>query len=354
MDISYLDDKYLLNHELLDFEQPSKINFKTGEISAQKRFIPEWIAKYKNWRFQINSNGRKYLKGSPHIYWNDGKHNYNNFDLTALIWVINDISQKFQIDPVQSSIHHLEIGLNLSDLPYDTSKIISNLMIHYGKGKPPQLFNLEEKQTPSHFKTIMRDWYKLKAYDKSKQYQLSIDIFRFEVKILKSKKLNELGIINLNDLLNSNFLKLLGELYLKIWDEVLINDWTIRENKLNPKELIKLKDWRNANEWINLYKETREKYRNRFSLELKRYKSVVLKHSENVHTMIGQAIAKSWSQNIQENESIQTIKVVQEHTNIIDDLALIRVNAQLGSENLEIAGARNCSLGTEKELLRKF
>lgn len=294
LDITYLGRDYLENHELLNFGTPGIFDGETAEFRRQKGFKPEREANYKNLVFEIYRNNKIFLKGSLHKYWNGGKHNYNNFDITALKDVIDDLHRKFMINSLQTSIHHLEFGLNLYNLPYYTGSVIKNVLVNFGMGKSPKEFKNIHHKSPSEFKCVKRDWYILKIYDKAKKYGRSENILRFEAKILKMRGIKNIGIVNLGDLLQEESLKNLGKLLLSFWDDVLINDWTIEEHGLIREDQIKLKDWRNPIFWTILYQETRGKNRNRFSLELKSYQKVVKKHSGNIHSVISQSLERSW------------------------------------------------------------
>ena len=148
-------------------------------------------------------------------------------------------------------------------------------MFQAGKGKEPMIFKYEKQKTKSEFKTTERDEYTLKVYDKSLHYGLNSNILRFECKAHVGSSLKSIGIHYLSDLLNSDIRVNLGQRLISLWDEVVLNDWTIRTDELSSKDQIKLKDWKNANYWIDLHKETRVKNRNKFSKELAEYRKIV-------------------------------------------------------------------------------
>ncbi len=307
----------------LIFSQPGLLNNETGEFSANKKIRAEYIASCKNLQIEIFRGGKIFLSGSLHRYYNDGQHNYNNFNYSELNEVILDLQQRFGIELMKSTIHHIEFGLNLFDLPYSASQIVHNLMIHSGKGNPLEVFKYHAQKTPSEYKCIVRDWYILKIYDKGKHYQLNEEIFRIECKVKKMNLLKKLGISTLEDLTRIESMDQLLNVLKSLWQGVLLNDWTIHEENLTPIIKNQLKDWRNPTYWTNLKKECRNKNRNKFINELNKYHEIVQEHSENVHKIILDSLVQNWCKNTAiDNEPVIT-KKVQEIPLVMDDLAPI-------------------------------
>ena len=321
--LNYLDRDHLI--KLLPFSAPAKVDAETGnvEIIKQKEGTvkPELTAKYKNLLFEIYRNGFICVKGSLHVYFNNGEHNHNDFTIDNFIWVLKDLQLRFGIIPAKTSIRHLEFGLNIDELIYPTPRIIQNLMFQAGKGKEPMIFKYEKQKTKSEFKTTERDEYTLKVYDKSLHYGLNSNILRFECKAHVGSSLKSIGIHYLSDLLNSDIRVNLGQRLISLWDEVVLNDWTIRTDELSSKDQIKLKDWKNANYWIDLHKETRVKNRNKFSKELAEYRKIVQDHSDNVHQVIKEALIEKWCKIVTVTQKTQISQKVQDHSNILNDLA---------------------------------
>ncbi|MFZ1423841.1 MAG: hypothetical protein WAS55_08460 [Saprospiraceae bacterium] len=320
LDITYLGRDHLEQSGLV-FAKPGKLDLATGEFLPDKRIRAELTAIYKNLLFEIFKGGTITLSGSLHRYWNDGIHNYNNFNFAALKDPINDICQRFGIDPIRSIIHHLEFGINLYDLSYQATQIVQNLMIHSGRGNPPEHFKYRSHNTPSEFKCIVRDWYTLKIYDKGKHYQQDQEIFRLECKATKMHSLNEMGIYTLADLTKPETMDKLSGMLRFLWSGVLINDWTIREEELSQDLKYQLKDWRNPTYWTNLKAATKTKNRNKFNKELNEYSNLVQGHSDNIHKIINDSLVRNWCKNTTEVIEIHKPSKVQEHPLVIDVLA---------------------------------
>lgn len=363
LDISYLDRDHLI--KLLPFSALAKVDAETGntEIIEQKEGAvkPELTAKYKNLIFEIYKYRDIFVKGSLHVYFNNGKHNHNDFTIDNFIWVLNDLQQRFGIIPEKTAIRHLESGLNEEKLPYPVSKIIQNLMFQSGKGKGPVIFKYEKQKTKSEFKTTERDEYTLKIYDKSMHYGLECNILRFEYKAHVGSSLTSIGIHYLSDLLNPDIRAKLGQRLISLWDEVVLNDWTIRTDELSSKDQIKSKDWKNANFWIDLHKETRKKYRNKFSKELAEYRKIVQDHSDNVHQVIKEALIEKWCKIVTATQTTQISQKVQDHSNILNDLAPIPEPKVLEVERrfckgsgIDISHQRKDSVFVRESTLRKM
>lgn len=339
LDISYLGKGKLLSNTHLRFYNPNAKLYEDGEIEVEhlkytgKGLKPEMTAQYKNLVFEIFKNGSVYLKGSLHVFWNDGIHNYNDFGIEDLKTVLKELETKFGIIPEKTKIRHLEFGVNLQDLPHDSTTIVRNLMFHNGKGKP-HIFKYMKQPTPSEFKTIeQRDTFSLKVYDKAKHKGQKGNIFRFECKSHKSYYLNQIGITFLSDLINPNAVRRLGDRLIQLWRETVIKDWTINLNNLKKKDRIKILEWQNINYWIDLFEATRGKDRNKFNRELSKYQKLVQDHHGNVHQTIEDAIPKKWCKITTENKTIGKHELVQDHTIIIHGLAPIQSNTITDAEN---------------------
>lgn len=303
------------------FSTPGRLNNDTGEFIKDKTIRAKHLSNYKNLTCEIFEGGKISLSGSLHRYWNDGKHNYNNFNFVASQEVIQDLAQRFGIDPIRASIHHVEIGINLYDLPFAASQIVQNLMIHSGKGNPPEHFKYPGQKTPSEYKHITRDWYTLKCYDKGKHYQRDEEIYRIECKAIKMHRLKEMGISTLAELTRPETMAKLLDMLLSLWSRVLINDWTIREDELNTSLKYQLKDWRNPTFWTNLNRKCKQSYRNKYNNELRKYLKIVQEHSDNVHKIIADSLTRNWCKNTTVDNPATFPEIVQEHPLIMDDLA---------------------------------
>ena len=205
----------IINNKFLDFG--TSVNIETGEIFGKPQ-----IAKYKGISFIIKKNKKtsKYqyvnLEGSLHKYWNNGEHNYNDFNFNNLVSVINELSEKFNIDPFNTRLNNVEFGVNLV-IPFNPDEFLKSIINHKGKH-----FSII-RQRDKHFRQCEYSRYYLKIYDKGLQFGKN-NIFRFEVKVTRMEHLKEIGISHLSDLLNINKFLLLGDELSTYYNNLLIFD----------------------------------------------------------------------------------------------------------------------------------
>lgn len=383
-DISYLCWETLQSNPLLDFKQKAEVDTKTGEVKIigtgenddinedtkkkpKKLTGPNFLAFHKNLRFEVFINPktgkiRIYLKGSLHKYYNDGIHNYNEFNIGSYKWVLNDLYQKFGIDPCKSNFRHLEYGLNLISLPFPTALINENMLFESGKGKPFKIFKYKAQDKTSDFKTTdKRNTNTIKSYDKAKHQDQEGNIYRLECKTDRASLLKSIGLTHTNDLLNPDVVFKLGEKLISFWDDIVIFDWTIRENELSKDDQMKLKDWSNQKYWSQLNNQTRDKNRNKFSRELAQYRKIVQDHSDNVHQIIKEALVQNWCKITTFNSVTQILPIVQDDSNIIQDLAPIPEPKKLEVERrfckasgIDISHQKKGSVFVRESTLRKM
>ena len=217
---------------LLDFYET--INLTTGEMKTTNRngnkVTPSKNASYKGLEFKIYDTGTITLSGSLHKYWNDGAHNYNDFNNEAVLFILNDLNTKFDIDPSKCILKCLEIGINITPL-VPTNEILDNCLLH--KTKP---FEYQKNSDEGKYKQVQHSQYIIKIYNKalhykSKGFKIKDEIMRFEIKYTKMQKLNEKGIFSLQDLINYG-LQNFKDTVLKEWQNVLFYDNTIQIDPL--------------------------------------------------------------------------------------------------------------------------
>jgi len=182
----------LLNSEYLHFEM--KVDEETGEIKYQE-------AQYKNLKFKIfPSVGRVKISGSVHKYWNCGLHNYNDFNIRDIGYVLRDLEDKFGIDLKEVRLENIEFGVNVVT-SYDPNVLLNNLIVF--KNHP---FDKMRIHGSGKGKVVELSQYIIKIYNKSLQYGLLNNVLRYEIKIKKMKYLNQ-GAIYLSDLLDPEFIR---------------------------------------------------------------------------------------------------------------------------------------------------
>jgi len=196
---------------------------KTGEISNE----PEQ-AEYKGLKFIFHPN-RIELNGSLHTFFNHGFHNYNDFHFRKLESVILELKYDLGIDPENSFLNNLEIGVNI-ELPYTPDRFLNQIIMH--RGIP---FTWQHEKT-KRYRECSHTQFFIKSYNKGIQNRLNRYILRFEMKYIKMERINQLGIKTLLDLIIPGKLERLGQLIIKSFDEVLIGNLKADYNQLNQRD----------------------------------------------------------------------------------------------------------------------
>jgi hypothetical protein len=268
---------------LLDFYD--NINISTGEIKTTnrhgQRIEPFKNALYNGLEFKIYDNGTIILLGSLHKYWNNGAHNYNDFDFNAFTDVLNDLKSKFEILLENCILKCLEVGINIIP-PIPTNQILDYCFLH--KTKPfENIINSDEGK----YKQVQHSQYIIKIYNKAlhynpKGFDISTEILRFEIKYTKMQKLNERGIYNLKDLFEYGLHNFKVEV-LSEFNNILFYDNTI---KSESKLLVKYK---NPLYWIELLS---HKTNNLFNYHRKILKLITSTSSQNIQLQTTEIMSK--------------------------------------------------------------
>lgn len=223
----------------------ANVNTNTGEIlggTPKYKGISYEKAYDKNLEFRIYETGTITMSGSLHVYWNEGMHNYNDFNINSIKDVLDDLNKKYGIAPNQIKFRQIELGVNINP-PIDTCDILNHCFIH--RKKP---FRHKSVPDEGEYIQVEHSQYYIKIYNKALHYSKkgfnvgNKPIMRFEIKYTKMEKLNKLGIRTMQDLLDyglNNFSEILS----KEWEYVLFYDRTIDSD--HPR----LSDYRNPLFW---------------------------------------------------------------------------------------------------------
>jgi len=226
----------LTNASIAQFEANPYLEFKTiistqtGEISKFKS------AYYKGLKFTIiepfgdeRKKSMITLEGSLHKFWNNGKHNYNDFGMKEIKEVQHELKQKFNVEFKTCILKQLEIGLNI--IPsYNIKTILASCIMH----KTKRFKSLYVKDEGEYIQ-VYHQQYIVKIYNKSKHYtkqgyDIKDKILRFELKFNRMNLLHKINVYTLEDLVYS--LGFAHGLYLlrQEWKNVLFYDFKIFTN----------------------------------------------------------------------------------------------------------------------------
>lgn len=276
-------------NSLLDFFDT--INLTTGELKTINRkgnkVTPSKKAFYNGLEFRIYDTGTIIVSGSLHKYWNQGAHNYNDFSIDSVMWVLKDLETKFNIKSEKCILKCLEIGINITP-PILTNDVLDNCFLH--KTKP---FEYQKNSDEGKYKQVKHSQYIIKIYNKALHYQpkgfkIESEIMRFEIKYIKMQKLNERGVFNLQDLIDYGLHNFKKDLLIE-WKNVLFFDNTIQIDPLSSKTKRVLLEYSNPNYWTGLLANNQSK---NFTYHKNQLKKITLENSNKVHELIAKIMSE--------------------------------------------------------------
>lgn len=163
-----LEHDYFLKNESLHFT-PILHKENSGEIKF-------YFVEYCNMILKVYPNKGIYISGSLHKLYNEGLHNYNQFNESALNRALELLNEVFGIKPKNIRILCLEYGVNITP-PIQSNLIIDNLMQHKCKDFEQKISNDKGK-----YSQCEHSDYIIKIYNKGKQYSLDENLLRIEIK----------------------------------------------------------------------------------------------------------------------------------------------------------------------------
>ena len=235
----------------------STFNTATGEeVSLSpngKHLLSHLLAWDRNMKIKLYSSGWCEVSGSIHKYFNDGKHNFNQFSKKDLINTLRLMEDKLDLDLMEFKISGLEFGVNIQP-PISSEDIIDYSLMYKGRSFESKYHNDE-----GNYKQVELCQYKVKLYDKrlhyeAQGYEVGNETLRFELKYNVMKSINCLGIYHLRDLIER--IDCLKEPLLNAWDNILLFDPTINKNVKEEKKL----KYNNIKFWNDISKKNKRSY----------------------------------------------------------------------------------------------
>jgi hypothetical protein len=267
----------LLDNAILN-NKSSLLNIDTGEIAGKVK------NQFKGLTFELYPSGRIVIYGSLHKYFNDGIHNYNDFGNKELTDVLNELEINFSKEVLNMTVTGLEFGININT-PF-TPKIFIDRCISFNSKERNPIIKNDCKGFDKGISFNLID-YRIKIYNKSKQYGRPINILRLENKYLRSRKFEGAGINVLSDLLNQNSNRFLFiDLYKNI-DEMIFKE-DLDEKRLTRNEERVYLECINTWNWGEWNKAKRIKRKNQ-------YNGIIKKHAtSNYKTLILEAMTNKY------------------------------------------------------------
>lgn len=209
-----------------------------------------------------------YVRNSLHKLFNylksEKEHNYNDFTYSQLFEMIDFILDNI-VDAGSTKLTQLEFGINLKIEKKPEETIRRNFLMH--KYKAGGTNNYRGK---GELKQFGHSNYYFKIYDKGKQFELDDNIIRIEIKFIKAKEFQNLGIFYIQDLKDKENLKRLFEYLLNRFDELIIVD-DFDEFKISDnKDYYKISRYSNPNFWNEEIKKWHGQRKSRLKKEFHR------------------------------------------------------------------------------------
>ncbi len=272
-----------LNNPRLQFCTYTGVN--TGEIVGNSV-----VAKHKGLKFFIRTNSETgrvsqcEIQGSLHKYFNNGKHNANDFNFNNLQKVISDLNEKFNVQPETAYLQNIEFGVNVLT-PITANEILKNVVAY--KNETFVSLYVEKKEVG---KQILQQRQRFKIYDKGKQYkQPEKNLTRFEIAVKKMETLKAHIIKTLADLTQSEKISPLISLLLDWWSNTIYYDKIINLKHLTDFQQKKVLYYATPRNW----QEFNRMQRTRAKSHLQKLMSA---YGSNVQTEIGAIILEKWQE----------------------------------------------------------
>lgn len=214
------------------------------------------------------SKNSGYVKNSLHKLYNykttGDEQNHNNFSYSTICDTIDYLSKKI-IDVNSTKLTQLEFGINLAIDKLPELVVRRNFLMHKQKGG-----SSNDYRGKGELKQFSHNNYFIKVYDKGKQFGLEENILRFEIKFIKAKEFQALGIYNLQDLKSKENLRRLFMYLVKRFDELTIVDDFDEASILDKNDYDRLSRYINPIFWNEEIKSKHQEIRSRHRIEFER------------------------------------------------------------------------------------
>ncbi len=222
------------------------------------------IASHKGLNIHIYPHDLIVFQGSLHKYWHGGQ-NYSDFTFSHICTAIDELCADFRFQPDSAILRKLEFGVNISGMPLDIAKLHGAFLFYKS-----QKFNdmaIRDPQGKLLGVSCVLKQFVIKGYNKSVQYGLKKDTFRFELKTTRMQFiksiLKDIGIdrpLCLNDLKNQLLIQLLGAKLLSVFDQIILNDYRVKKEDVPKDRRLFWAMAQNPSYWASLREGTKENF----------------------------------------------------------------------------------------------
>ncbi|GFD92163.1 hypothetical protein KUL154_08960 [Alteromonas sp. KUL154] len=343
----------------------SNPKLKTNSLSKYKNIYKESFNKkeakiYNGMLFLFkgaeNDEKLKYLDIliKPHYYYNNYKHNSNDFTVYDFNYVISEILDDLEIYELDKfKVINLEYGLNFTLENYGKELILYTEYWRRTKGVVDNEYKYSKKFSGTKSNGKFYFYKMLKFYCKGVQEGVECDeeTLRFEIKSMESKYINTLGIYNIGDFLDLNVYDKMREEILKAVKELLIIDSSINVNKvlgLSKREENKLLEYLNPHVW---HKIVYEQERTSFNYKKVRYFKLLNKTGFNVHLELYNIVEEkldfliNYAPTFEEETSTYSTGKYDNETSTYSNINIVGMyNKECSVTGLDISMQKDCSL----------
>ena len=282
------------------------IDKETGEIerySCEHKFMRFSIEYQKTF---FAANGQKFkirretpvlrIRNSIHRFWHGG--NNTDFMRRDLLEAFEYMKTKLGIDPSVLRRKSFEFGVNIETIEPPPSIFGTYLDYREKPFLPMKKRSGIEKLSGATGVECEASQFRIKAYDKGKQYGLDSNLYRFEVAVKKVQFIEKQGIKIefLSDLAKLETLESLGNLLLKIHDNIRkktpYNEEKVKELTAADRELLRVGDAPQYWEHLRI-----EKSRTKVWNTKKKYKELLnVTALKDIHGEMRESISRKWEQ----------------------------------------------------------
>tara|TARA_R110000868_G_scaffold312820_3_gene573831 strand:- start:41257 stop:42705 length:1449 start_codon:yes stop_codon:yes gene_type:complete len=257
-----------LGVDAIEWEKNSLLTFKSG-IDIQTGEIMEngkRIAIFQGLQFHlipstVSDTTHCYIKGSLAKYYTQGQTNAFDFTASMLGNVLNDLWEKFGIDPAKAILERIEIGVNIIP-PIEAKKIFKGLIAY--KNNAFKAFSVANTTLGQCIG--MPNYQTIKIYNKAKQDpKAPANMIRIEIAFMRMSPLKNYGIKTLSNLTAPKVAPLLGKL-LQVWNDCIYTDGNRNYKGMSKFERSKWLFYINPKKWEDLGKKQRYRMKKHFAL----------------------------------------------------------------------------------------
>jgi hypothetical protein len=218
------------------------------------------------------------ISGSLHKFFNayleDEEQNYNDFDYSDNINVIDELSQYLEINPERTKVTNLEFGFNIV-VSTDPQRIIDRNVLLYRHSSHSKNLKFSGK---GDFKEFEMTDYCMKVYNKSKQYRTKQHILRIEIKILMKRILERFGIYTINDLKDKEKIRKLFGFFVQQYKHILVIDDYNNNDSIPISVKNKLNKYTNPLYWHNNFNNKPDRIR---QTHIREFEKLIKRHKLN-------------------------------------------------------------------------